>query len=38
MSAPITGRPSKAAWVKAMRMLSHDTTPAKLEVVELGVV
>jgi len=33
----ITGRPSKAAWVKAMRMLSRDRTPAKMEVVELGV-
>ena len=37
MSAPITGRPSKAARVKAMHMLSRDTTPAKLEVVELRV-
>ena len=37
MSALFTGRLSKAAWVKAMRMLSHDTTPANLEDVELGV-
>ena len=37
MSAPITGRLSKVAWVSELRMLSRETTPAKLEVVELGV-
>ena len=37
MSAPNTGRPSRAAWVKAMRILSRETTPAKLDVAESGV-
>ena len=37
MSAPRTGRPSRAAWVRVMWMLSQETTPVKLEVRESGV-
>ena len=37
MLAPNTGKPSRAACVKAIRILSCETTPAKLEVVESGV-
>jgi len=36
MSPPTTGRPSNAAYVSPIRILSQDTTPAKLEVVESG--
>jgi len=35
MSPPIAGSPSNAAYVSSILILSRDTTPAKLEVVEL---
>jgi hypothetical protein len=35
MSPPTTGSPSNAAYVSPILILSRDTTPAKLEVVEL---
>ncbi len=37
MLAPNTGKPSRAECVKTIWILSHETTPAKLDVVESGV-